>query len=293
MIVDLPFNFSRQTMYSFLQEVISNDLEPKNDYIGLNFKELRFIEPSGITILSNLIEWFYKKGVSVAIYFPRDPREIYRAIKYLDDSFFFKRYADTFVTKNNKARTTTFPLETVTHDRSYQWLDNSFIPWLSRELKVPAMSLTDIKVCFGEIFNNIRDHSNEMTGCIFAQHYPNKKEIIISISDFGVGIPNTMRRIHPSLRDDEAILKSIEEGVTSKTVPGNRGAGLNTLIKSVCQFNGGDLHIHSNHGILNCISGKNSSSLRQNFYPGTLIEIKLRTETIIEDVNNYEEEFEW
>src|SRR5690606_13738642 len=160
----------------------------------------------------------------------------------------------------------------------------------------PPNTLTTIRTCFGEIFNNIQDHAQESTGCIFAQHYPNKNQIKIAISDFGIGIPDNIRRINPSLQDHYAIEKASEEGFTSRTSPRNLGAGLHTIIENVVNNNNGAVHIHSNYGILSCIKGEDGvekyPTLEQGFYPGTFIEVILRTD-FIENITDFEEEFEW
>jgi anti-sigma regulatory factor (Ser/Thr protein kinase) len=296
MIVELPSKFSRETMYHLLDKVIDNDLRPKDDFIGLSFETLNFIEPPGVTILSNLIEWLIKNDVKVGLFYPESERPYFSShpLKYLDDSKFFLRYMRKYITNNPQTRRTTMPLELINMESSFQWLD-SFTRWLSRELNVKTSSLTNIKMSFGEIFNNIRDHAFENVGCTFAQHYPNKNLISIVISDFGVGIPTNIRKIHPSLNDAEAIRKAIEEGITSRTSPRNLGVGLHTLYKNVVEDNHGSIHIHSNYGILDSYYGYNGPKIeyytKNSFYPGTLIEVNLRTNNIFEQDD--EEEFDW
>lgn len=296
MIVEIPNRFTRDTMYHLLEQVIDTDLQPRDEFIGLDFNSLAtFIEPAGVTILSNLIEWLRKKSVNVAIWYPPDdPGFSGHPLTYLDDSMFFKRYLGKNITKNPAKRDTTVPLELITMDSSFQWMDN-FTLWLSRQLGINIESLANIKMCFGEIFNNIRDHAFENQGCIFAQHYPRKNTINIAISDFGVGIPANIKKLHPSLNDAEAILKAFEEGFTTQTTPRNLGVGLHTLYTNIVEDNKGSLHIHSNYGILNATYGYNGPNtecfLRNSFYPGTLIEINLRTDNIFEEET--EEEFEW
>lgn len=45
------------------------------------------------------------------------------------------------------------------------------------------------------MLNNIKDHTEFDIGSIFAQHFPNKKEVVISVSDFGLGIPDKVREL--------------------------------------------------------------------------------------------------
>lgn len=300
MIVEIPSRFTRDTMYNLLDKIINPDIQPRDKAIAFDFNSLtHFIEPVGVTILSNLIEWLLSKKVVVGI-LPLETKPSFSSdpIKYLDDSMFFQKYLGNNVSNKASIRSTTLPLQFVSYANSYQWLDKDFVFWLSRQLNITQESLLDIKMCFGEIFNNINDHSfaDHKTGCIFAQHYPKSNTVNIAISDFGVGIPNNIRKIHPSLTDSEALLKAVEEGVTSRTSPRNLGVGLYTLYKNVVEDNGGSIFIHSNYGILECINGQNgpkmNSYIKNSHYPGTLIEVVLRTDAII-NIEDDKEEFEW
>lgn len=291
--VNLPKQFTRHTMYKLLNRVIDNDLNPMDNEIIFDFSTLDFIEPAGITILSNLFEWLDKRGVNTMINIP-DSIKNRAPIKFLDDSMFFERYINQNLTANPSIRNTTMPLALVSYENSYQWLDSYFTVWLSRQLNVNQVSVVNIKMCIGEIFNNIKDHAQENIGCVFAQHYPNLNHIKITISDFGIGIPNNIKLLRPSLQDHYAILLATDEGFTTRTSPRNLGAGLHTLIQNVVNDNKGSVHIHSNYGILDCINGYTGlvkvPTLKNAFYPGTFIEIVLRTDTI---ENIEEEEFEW
>ncbi|WP_339165347.1 ATP-binding protein [Siminovitchia sp. FSL W7-1587] len=297
MEVVLPPRFTRHSMYRLLNEVIDNDLHPKAREIRFNFCDLSFIEPAGITILSNLFEWLRKQGVRSKVIYPTNINKGKNSpIQFLDDSMFFKQYIGKSITSYPGVRPTTIPLKLVAYSDSTQWLENDFTFWLSNQLSIPPNTLTTIRTCFGEIFNNIKDHAQENIGCIFAQHYPNKNQIKIAISDFGMGIPDNIRRIYPSLQDHLAIEKASEEGVTSKTSPRNLGAGLHTLIENVVNNNKGAIHIHSNYGIVSCIKGNDGvekqATLERGFYPGTFIEVILRTD-FIENITDFEEEFKW
>ncbi|WP_121603768.1 ATP-binding protein [Virgibacillus sp. Bac332] len=298
MKVFIPRNFNRSTMYQLLSSVIDYDLKPKDHRIDFDFTNLKFIEPAGVTILSNLFEWLRKRDVNSTITYPKNSSGKNNPIQFLDDSDFFIRYAGKNLTSFPSPRQTTIPLKLIAYSDSPRWLEKEFSFWLSDQLDIPFSSLATIRICFGEIFNNIRDHAQENIGCIFAQHYPNKNEVKITISDFGVGIPENIRKIRPSLQDHEAIFMAATEGFTTKTSPRNLGAGLHTLIENVVRNNNGSVHIHSNYGILNCTKGiitnevEKNTSLKSSFYPGTLIETVLKTDSI-QNITDIEEEFEW
>lgn len=294
MVVTLPKDFGRMSMYRLLDEIIDEDLQPRADEIIFDFKTLQFVKPVGVTVLSNLVAWLNKKGVVTK--FIADWDRYRDPISYLDDSLFFQQHINKKIKKSASPRVTTIPLQHVKYQSSYQWMENNFLTWISNRLSLTRASLADIKVCIEEIFNNINDHAEEQIGCVFAQHYPNLNSIRIAISDFGVGIPNRVQRKHPSLSDGEALQKAIQQGFTTRSIPRNSGAGLDVLIRNVVNNNKGSVYIHSNSGILSCTHRNREVRIdpvdHESFYPGTLIEIVLRTDTI-ENVSDIEEEFEW
>lgn len=293
MNVLLPETLDRQNIYVLLNGVINKKGEPIENIIDFDFSCLKFIKPVGVTVLGNIIEWLKIRKTACRMVIPTRHS---LAIKYLDDSLFFEKYLGYKLLGTARKRNTTINLENVSYERSEQWLENIFITWLSYRLSLTPLSLANIKMCIGEIFNNIKDHSMENIGCVFAQHYPRLNMINIAISDFGVGIPHNVRKCYPLFNDFESISKAMEDGFTTGSTPRNTGAGLGILLKNVVQQNMGEVYIHSNHGILInrhingdiILSGKNIAG----FYPGTLIEIILRTDTI-ENIINFEEEFVW
>lgn len=293
MIIYLPSNFDRTHMYEVFDQVIDQDRNPRYEKIVFNFSTLRFIKPVGVTILANLVEWLKKRNVECFFRYPASRND---AVKYLDDSLFFQRYIGRKINEGSSKRDTTIALHYVSYENSYDWLDRIFISWLSQRLNISSVSLSTIKTCLGEVFNNIKDHSNENIGCVFAQHYPNMNYISIAVSDFGVGIPYNVQRKFPEVKDYEAIERSIMQGFTTKSTPRNTGAGLDILIKTIVNNNKGSVYIHSNSGILknNNVNSKivQEGSNINSYYPGTLFEIILQTDTL-ESVLDCEEEFEW
>ncbi|MGE1025116.1 ATP-binding protein [Bacillus sp. GMs2/2] len=297
MEVMVPERFNRKTMYDLLKEVTDEDLNPKETQITFNFRKLKFIEPAGVTILGNIFQWLNKNNVECTLKLPRklDDRD---AIKYLDDSLFFKPYIGNTLREEASLRPTTIPLSFITYAESYQFTRQRFSNWLSWRLNVTLESVDGIKVALEEIFNNIKDHAQENTGCFFAQHYPRKGDentIHIAISDFGVGIPYNIQREKPSLNDGEALKLAIKEGFSTGT-PRNRGIGLATIVANIVKNHAGEVYIHSNGGILTCKAGDNGVNVEHKLsptrYPGTLIQIKLKADNI-ENIILDEEAFEW
>ncbi|MGY3718641.1 ATP-binding protein [Sutcliffiella cohnii] len=276
MQIDLPRRLNRETMYVLLQKVITKDREPVADELVFNFNTLSiWIEPCGVTILSNLIHWLENRRVKVGI-IPGEVNPMKDSPnKFLDDSKFFEEHIGEKLTESAQVCSTTLPLRQVNAENPTGWIFNEFIPWLSRQLGVPAKRLDTIRVYMEEILNYIRDHADKLTGCIFAQYIPANHEVLISISDFGVGIPYNVQKKHPSLTENEAIRKAVERGFSTQSRPHNRGFGLDNLIHNVVLNGKGSVHIHSLNGILSCSFGDNEIKYKSKnalgHYPGTLI----------------------
>lgn len=297
MQIDLPKRLNRNTMYVLLKKVITKDNEPVANEILLNFETLTtFIEPSGVTILSNLINWLEHKGVSVAIY-PGQLSTGESPIRFLDDSMFFQQHLGESISEHSQVRGTTFPLRHVNTQQSpIPWLSNEFTPWLAKQLNISSKRLATVQVCIEEALNNIRDHADEATGCIFAQYIPFYNEVLISISDFGVGIPYNIQQVIPSLTDYQALRQAVVRGFSTESTPQNRGHGLDNLIHNVAVNGKGAVYIHSLNGMLTCKNGDNGVIYKPKnalgFYPGTLIDIVFKSDA--EDIFDIEEEaFSW
>lgn len=289
MIIVIPNKLSLFTIDKIVNSILENNGKPKDSFVDYNFTGLNFIDSTGVTVFSNLIEYLKMHKVQqkfIGINLNSD------AIKFLDDSEFFLRYLGKKLNPHSKPRETTIPLKLVKHQQSYVWIENNCIDWLSTRLKISKKSLVEIKLCLQELFNNIKDHSGWDIGCIFVQHHPNINKIKISLSDFGVGIPSNVRKIDKSISDGEAIIRSMEEGFTTKTSQRNRGVGLHLLASTVIRNNGA-LSIRSHAGYVFCSqSGIRDFSKEGQFYPGTVLEIELNTLNFDSTLAD-EEEFSW
>ena len=175
------------------------------------------------------------------------------------------------------------------------------MPWVGRSVGMSAESLASVRVSLEEILHNVRDHSGVEVGCTFAQHFPNKNRIQIAISDFGAGIPNVVRQKRPETSDPAALRLACQEGFTTKTNVQNRGAGLPTLINYVTRKNGGNVLIAAGGGHLSAAPAaerpqryKITTRSAGGFYPGTLVRVVLRTDTLELAASDAQiEPFEW
>ena len=288
--VHIPAKFNTTSMYGFIKKIIATNRCPSSQYIEICFGELSHIDASGVTVLSNIIEWLTKRGVVTRLLVPN----IYTApIVYLDDSGFFKYHGSGAPLRESAVlRKTTAPLQQICHRDSFSWLDNDFTLWMSDNLGLDRDHFDDIKTCLKEIFLNINDHSGEDIGCVFMQHRRRKGKILISLSDFGVGIPCMVKRGMPHLDDSDAILKACEKDFSTMSTPRNRGAGLPHPINHIVTHHSGTIAIHSNCGVARFRPQAGpSGQVVSSFYPGTLFEVVLSTDDKF--IRNLKEEFTW
>lgn len=172
------------------------------------------------------------------------------------------------------------------------------MPWIGSSVNLSDDTLETIRACLEEVFHNIHYHSGVDTGCVFAQHFPQKRRICIAISDFGIGIPTRVRTKEPNATDSGALRLAVTEGWTTKTNVRNRGVGLSTLLKYITQRNSGTVFLHSGNGYLSATRGPKASNVTSRSaewaYPGTLVHVVLRTDTLERLENDVAPEvFQW
>lgn len=293
--VELPSNFNASTMYQFVAHLLSEQRDAKCTKVYFDFSKVTFIEPVGIVVLSNLIEYLKKLGVSVWF---KGHKIRTKCTTFLDDSGFFEQYLKSRIFTGSGLRSTTIPLKLIAQTEFTSYLYIKLMPWIGREVGLSEQSLSALRTSLEEIFHNVNDHSGVGVGCTFAQHYPNKKQIQIAVSDFGRGIPHVVRTKLPALKDSEALKKACEEGFSTQSNVRNRGAGLPNLMRYVTQRNDGTVLIASGEANLSACKGLNGTKLtsrtQSGFYPGTLVRVILRTDTLEQTAADAElEPFEW
>lgn len=292
--VVIPRRFSGADMSSFTQSIRSSIQSSGNvNLIKFNFSNLSFIRPSGVTYLNNMVSFFNSHKIKV-VFSGLSNRT--QSISYLDDSQFFKHHTGNTLSPSAKPRSTTLPLMEIASNKSHMWLRLTLLPWISEKIGLGENSLHEIQTSISEIFNNIADHTRLDIGSIFVQYYPNESRIIIAVADFGIGIPGTVRRVEPGLTDEAAIIRAVQEGFTSKSIPQNRGAGLDYLLRVVALTNTGKVTVYSGHAIVSFegVDGKIVPTVvaRTGYSPGTLVEIEMRTDMLL-PVSDESEDLVW
>ena len=287
----LPRQVSGNSIFLELQKFLAaNTKLPET--VDIDFRNVTFIRPPGVAFLSNFTNWLIDQGAKVTFSNLSTERD---AIKYLDDSLFFEQHLGEKLDPSSQCRSTTLPLKQVSRSECHAWLEFQFLPWLMDRSGLTKASLAEVKTCLQELFNNIDDHTTFETGCVFAQWHPQEDKILISIADFGQGIPDTVRRVKPELDDTAAILKAAEDGFSSKSLPTNRGAGLYLLLLNIVQRFCGRVTIRSGRGLVEFDKQNDMIYATQHtnvgFCIGTTIDLVIKTDQI--PFAEEEEDFEW
>lgn len=306
---ELPGSFNANTMLRFIDDTINKQCTTQCKKIYFNFSTLVSIEPVGVVVLSNLIDYFDK--IKIDVVFEGFDKQS-EANFFLDQTGFFKhhlkekyhlkkKYQQKKIKSNHRCFSYKNP-QLVSSDDAMGYLYFDLIPWIEREVDLPEDSLSTLRSSIEEIFHNIRDHSGEKTGYVFAQYAKDRNEIQIVISDFGVGIPKLVKKKLPRINSDtDALCKACEEGFSTQSNVRNRGAGLPNLMRYITLRNNGTVLIISGKAQIFAIKNKSSTSSSKIkatkhdvAYPGTLVKVVLRTNTLTQLAEDIKEEaFEW
>jgi hypothetical protein len=152
-----------------------------------------------------------------------------------------------------------------------RWLGKGWV-----NISPPLQNLIAGKVW--EIYANAFEHSQSSIGVFTCgQHYPNKKELHLTIVDFGQGIPCNVQSIPEnfSLDPAQSIEWALKPGNTTARNTIGRGMGLDFLQEFISS-NRGNLKIFSNEGYVNIKDDKVISEIRSVNFEGTLINIALK-----------------
>lgn len=290
--VILPRQFHAASLFSIVRETFG-EFEQIPSEVGIDFSQMRFVQPSGMVFLSNLSNYLSRNGARVT-YFGANPQA--ECVRFMDDAQFFFQHTGECLNRNAWPRQTTQPLIEVQNSEAFSWVDLTFTPWLSACSGIPQRDLAELGTCIKELFNNIADHTQAGVGSIFAQWFPNANRVGVCIADFGPGIPNTVQRVAQELDDTEAIIRAFEDGFTSRSSPNNQGVGLYYLRQNVVENLNGQLIVHSGKGSVTMRKTGNAVQivpyLGSGYCPGSLFDISFNTD-LIERTHGETEDFEW
>ncbi|MCE0483823.1 MAG: ATP-binding protein [Methylacidiphilales bacterium] len=155
--------------------------------------------------------------------------------------------------------------------------------WLGRNwVRVSEALRGAVTSRLAEAYLNVFEHAQSEVGLFCCgQHFPKKRQLRLAFVDFGVGIPNNVRRysketfnIPPSRLPAKNCLEwAFKKGTSTKT--GGRGLGLD-LIQSFVQVNNGMLEMYSHEGYAQTTKNGLCFDSRTVYFEGTLVSILLK-----------------
>lgn len=129
-----------------------------------------------------------------------------------------------------------------------------------------------------ELYANAFEHSHSPIGVFSCgQHYPNKRELHLTIIDFGQGIPTSVQSLsqNANLNSSQSLEWAFQAGTSTAANGVSRGTGLNSL-QSFILTNRGNLKIFSNDGYVNIKDNEVKYETTAIDFEGTLINIAFK-----------------
>lgn len=256
------------------------DINTNNDDIEFNFSNCKFLKPNAVAFLGGLSRLLISKQRSVIFDWESFSNE--RVLKNLQQNGF----AETFGYINPRNNSTSIPYrEDIALDMN-KIMDYITNAWIGKNWVHVSNKLRDsIAGRMWEIYTNAFEHSKTQIGVFTCgQYFFRNKDLILSVIDFGSGIPHNVRAFLLEQTDDyrisnisgENCLKwAIQRGNTTGSGGVARGLGLD-LLKEFVALNKGKLEIYSNDGyVLINHKGENYQKINHNFN-GTIIHITLQ-----------------
>ncbi|MFH1674379.1 MAG: ATP-binding protein [Pseudomonadota bacterium] len=162
-------------------------------------------------------------------------------------------------------------------------MDYLEIYWLGRGWVQVSQRLRDAIVGHvWEIYNNAFEHSGSEIGVFSCgQHFPIHNELLLSVVDFGQGIPAKVRNFLSSDPRAEQLTAAgclrwaFQRGTTTKPKEEPGGLGLD-LLKEFVRANRGKLEVYSNEGYALIDKDGERFTNRTTSFEGTVFHITLR-----------------
>lgn len=219
------------------------------------------LEPIHCVTLANLIEYFYQKKCAFEL---NGSQEM---IEHLN-SLHFNEYWTNHINHVDSEEKRYFNLWRIAEGQCD--LFSKQIEKYLNDSQFKGRDLSQISCNLQEAFYNVFDHAKAGGNAFSFIKYDGEKLLSVAVSDFGIGIPESLRTINPDYSDQEALEESVKEMVTAGTTDHNRGCGLFNIITSSKRF-----RLFSKSALL-YFDGFSTRTYHSVFsFPGTLLYFEL------------------
>lgn len=251
---------------------LRSDLNKGDSDITLDFSRCYFLRQNAVAFLGGLARLVQQRS-GIVVFDWNSMREA--LLRNLQRNGFVAAFG---------GRTYALPGNAIPYREDTQLNKKELMPYLEREwlgwrkgVTLSHALRTEIVGKVVEIYVNAFEHGTSPVGVMSCgQHYPNLKKTKLTVVDFGVGIPTTVRRFlkKPKMPVEKALRWAFESGNTTKPSIG-RGMGLD-LLRSFVQANDGKLEILSHDGYVLIDKEHEQFSARTAFFQGTVVNITLQ-----------------
>lgn len=240
------------------------------------FTYCRFLRPNAVAFLGGTIRSLQKKGVTVFVDWKSIPSAVMASLRQ-----------NTFCCKLGH-NSQTPPGHAIPYREDPKEDANSILDYLTQNwigkgwVKVSEPLRDAIAGKVWEIYANSFEHSKSKIGVFSCgQHFRKKNELVLSVVDFGVGIPHNVREFlssdsrAASLSAESCLKWACQSGNTTATANGvPRGLGLH-LLKELVRVNNGKLELYSHDGYVKMSNQGEEYKTQPFYFEGTILNITL------------------
>jgi len=269
-INDKPSDFA--ALFTILYKI---DNSCKN--VLFDFSQCDFMRPNSVAFLGGLARWIQFQGGAAEF----DWKTLHSSgpvIKNLCQNGFAKAFnyslpgwdGNSIPYREDKR----LEMNSIMDYLTYSWIGKGWVHVSDRLRDAIAGRMW-------EIYNNAFEHSGTNIGVFSCgQYFPNINELILTVIDFGQGIPSKIRRFAKKDPRAEALPASaclkwaFQRGTTTCIAGVARGLGLD-LLKEFIRLNQGKLEVYSNEGYALIDKNGERYENRNISFEGTVIHITL------------------
>ena len=278
--------FSHQDVPSWVSFLNHNRLERRKELpitLMVDFENTYEMLPYHIVSLACLIEEYHINGVKI-VFLSTDKREV-QNLRELD---FFQYWTAGFNRRKYRVCEdgTSYCLWQVDKEMFLSYVDHAH-GYFQRQF-FRGRDLIPFNKSLVELFNNVIDHSqSKVSAYVTTKYFPNRGKFIISLCDFGLGIPGTVNEYllknNMLMMDDlDAMDLAFQEKFTVQSVPNNGGLGLDYVL-TITKALKGELVVFSNYAHVNFSQMTGGDFIRKQLpesFQGTLVVVTINTQDL-------------
>lgn len=233
--VDFHLNDSVPSIAAFLKRIGSLADSGTADAWALDLSACRYLGPDAVALVAALVIESRESGQQPTVTLPREPGQLVNFCRYSGLAHLLGQRPPPNPDHPE--------CETVPVARFQTALWGASEPLVRLIRRHTELSLDDedaLRLCINEVSQNIDDHAKSAIGGIFsARYFSASEEVRVAIVDRGLGIATTLAARYPSVHSSAEALGLVLGGkYSSRSKPGNRGLGIQSLAETVRRLSG-------------------------------------------------------